>query len=203
MDTQSPRHTGDTGTVVCTRYTPQNLSSQDRHKRTHAWGTQKGAVQAGGGVLRPIPQHGEQSVQRGLGDNLLHELVTSVPQPPPAYPSHTGTDSVAPRILPGTGTFKQQPHCREHPAPTGSPLTVHQAAAASLLHQVLLLQTGPGPGGGGTVPPAEVRKAQLSPAHEKAGPRLQSRTAFAVCPQTRSLQNLSEPPACSRTAGPW
>lgn len=62
---------------------------------------------------------------------------------------------------------------------------------------------GRGRGGGGTVPPAEVRKAQLSPAHEKAGPRLQSRTAFAVCPQTRSLQNLSEPPACSRAAGPW
>ena len=76
-------------------------------------------------------------MQRGLSNNLLHELVTSVLQPPPAYPSHTGTDSVAPWILPGTGTFKQQPQRRERPAPTGPPLTVHQAAAASLLHQAM------------------------------------------------------------------
>ena len=43
----------------------------------------------------PIPpaQRTERA-QRGLGNNLLHELITSEPQPSPAYPPHTGTDSV-------------------------------------------------------------------------------------------------------------
>lgn len=97
--------------------------------------------------LSCTPSTKNRAWPRGLSHHLLHELITSETASSPIRGPHRHRAWSHERSQ-CTRACKHQTLHSGCLAPAGALLTVHQAAAATLL-QVLRLQTGPGPGRGG------------------------------------------------------